>query len=87
MKSWKIKTDFEVKEAAKVFKKSIKCPDPESCDIQLGKEFYFSFPKNNNVFQNTNLSHKHTHTNLIKNEKSKFTVNHILLIIYKFLTK
>lgn len=77
VKNWKIKTDFNVKKASDEFKKSIKCPDPQSCDIELGgKEFYLKFPKNNNnIFQNTNLSNKHFHTNLIKNEISKSMIN------------
>lgn len=55
MKNWKIKTNFNVEEAVDEFKKSIKCPDPERCEIESSKEFYLHFLKNNDtLFQSTN---------------------------------
>lgn len=60
--------NFDVKEAVDEFKKSIKCPDPQNCDIKLSEKIYFNFPNTNNtIIHSTN---KHTHTTLYKKEIS-----------------
>jgi len=60
-KNWKMKSNnFHVKESIHEFTKSIKCPDPQNCEIELDKEFYLSFSKSNDTdFQNTNMSNEH----------------------------
>lgn len=72
VKNWKIKTNFDVKEAVDEFKKSIKCPDPQSCEMELSKEFYLNCDIN---FQNSDLSNKYNQNSSFKNETSKLTVN------------
>jgi len=64
-----MKTKFDVTELVNDFKKSIKCPDFKSCKIEPGKEFYLSFPKNNNDIQNGNISNKQIiQSNLFRNK-------------------
>ncbi|XP_016662193.1 fidgetin-like protein 1 isoform X1 [Acyrthosiphon pisum] len=68
VKNWKMKTKFDVTKPVNDFKKSIKCIDLQTCTIEPGKEFYLSFPKKPNVFQNANISNKQVHTNSFRNE-------------------
>ncbi|XP_060840485.1 fidgetin-like protein 1 isoform X1 [Rhopalosiphum padi] len=73
-KNWKMKTKFDVIKPINDFKKSIKCPDLHNCKIEPSKELYLSFPKNNNVTQNTNISNNHIiHTKSFKNESTTQT--------------
>jgi len=75
-----MKTKFDVTKPVNVFKKSIKCPDLLNCKIEPSNEFYLSFPKHNNVTQNTNKSNSQIiHTNSFKNESSN---NHMLHYIF-----
>ncbi|XP_015368967.1 PREDICTED: fidgetin-like protein 1 isoform X2 [Diuraphis noxia] len=68
VRNWKMKTKFDVTEPVNDFKKSIKCPDLKNCKIEPGKEFYLSFPKNNNDIKNANISNKQiNHTNSFRN--------------------
>lgn len=72
VKNWKIKTNFDVKEAIDEFKKSIKCPDPQSCEIELSKEFNLNCDIN---FQTLDSSNNYNQNSLFKRETSKFTGN------------
>jgi len=75
-----MKTKFDVTESINDFKKSIKCPDLKSCKIEQGKEFYLSFPKNNNDIQNANISNKQiNHTNSFKNKSRNNPTLHFIL--------
>lgn len=73
--------NFDVEEAVDEFKKSIKCPNPQSCEIESNGEMYFSFPNNNSntIIQSNN---KHTHTTLYKKEKSNPTGNIKISILF-----
>lgn len=69
-----MKTNIDVKEAVVEFKKSIKCPDPQTCEIEPEEEFFINFPKrNDNNFQNS--INKHTYKIPFKIETSKSTGN------------
>ncbi|XP_022172151.1 fidgetin-like protein 1 isoform X2 [Myzus persicae] len=69
VRNWKMKTKFDVTESVNDFKKSIRCPDLQSCKIEPGKEFYLNFPKSNNDIQNANISDEQIiHTNSFRNE-------------------
>jgi len=68
-----MKTKFDVTKPVDDFKKSIKCIDLQTCKIEPGKEFYLSFPKKNNVFQNANISNRQIiHTNSFRNESRNY---------------
>ncbi|XP_025206779.1 fidgetin-like protein 1 isoform X2 [Melanaphis sacchari] len=68
VKTWKMKTKFDVTTPVNDFKKSIKCPDLYNCKIEPSNEFYLSFPNKNYVTQNTNISSNHIiQTNSLKN--------------------
>lgn len=74
VKTWKMKTKFDVTKPVNVFKKSIKCPDLLNCKIEPSNEFYLSFPKHNNVTQNTNKSNSQIiHTNSFRNDSTTQT--------------
>jgi len=74
-----MKTKFDVTKPVNDFKKSIKCPDLQTCKIEPGKEFYLNFPKNNNVIQNANNSNKQiTHTNSFRNESRNNSILHYI---------
>lgn len=72
VKNLKIKTNFDVKEAVDEFKKSIKCPDPQSCEIELSKEFYLNCDIN---FQNSDSSNNYNKNSSFKNETCRLTGN------------
>lgn len=72
-------TKFDVLKPVNDFKKSIKCPDLQTCKIEPGKEFYLSFPKNNIVIQNANISNKQIiQTNSFKNESRNNSILHYI---------
>ncbi|KAE9530513.1 hypothetical protein AGLY_010975 [Aphis glycines] len=74
VKTWKMKTKFDVTKPVNDFKKSIRCPDHRNCKIEPSNEFYLSFPKHNNVTQNTDKSDsKIIHTNSFRNESTTQT--------------
>lgn len=51
----------------------LKMIDLQTCKIEPGKEFYLSFPKKNNVFQNANISNRQIiHTNSFRNESRNY---------------
>lgn len=65
-----------MEEAVDEFMKSIKCSDPQTCQIEPEEEFYIHFPKQNDiVFQNPNQTNKHTKRIPFNNETTKFTGN------------
>lgn len=77
-----MKTNFDVTKSVNGFKKSIKCPDLLNCKIKPSSEFYLSFPKHNNVTQNTNKSNSQIiPTNSFRNESSN---NLMLHYIFKY---
>ncbi|CAI6368698.1 unnamed protein product [Macrosiphum euphorbiae] len=77
VKNWKVKTKFDVTKPVNDFKKSIKCIDIQTCEIEPGKEFFLTFPKKNNVFQSANISNKQIiHTNSFRNESPAQIDNH-----------
>ncbi|CAH1709182.1 fidgetin-like protein 1 isoform X1 [Aphis gossypii] len=74
VKAWKMKTKFDVTKPVNDFKKSIRCPDHLNCKIEPSNEFYLSFPKHNNVTQNTDKSDSQIiHTNSFRNESTTQT--------------
>jgi len=78
VKNWKMNTKFDVSNPVNDFKKSIKCPDLQTCKIEPGKEFYLSFPKNN-IVQNANISNKQIiHTNSFRNESRNNSILHYI---------
>lgn len=72
-KNWKIKTSFDVTKAVDKLKESLKCPDPQNCENEYGKEFHLSFPKDIKAdFQITNVSNKQImYGHSLRNETSK----------------
>lgn len=73
VKNWKMKTELDVTEHVNDFKKSIKCPNLQSCKIELGKEFYLSFPKNNAIQIANTSNNQIAQTNSFRNELSTRT--------------
>lgn len=73
VKNWKIKTNFDVRETLTDFKKSIICPDLQSCKIESNEDVYLDFSKNNDtIYHNKNTSTKHIiHTNSYANKTIK----------------
>jgi len=74
-----MKTKFDVTKHVNDFKKAIRCPDLLNCKIEPSNEFYLSFPKHNNVTQNTDKSNSQIiHTNSCRNESSNNPMLHYI---------